>query len=98
MLIDIKNEIVYRKYMTKGHKVFNKESAKVLVKKQDFLKKYGLKTHMRLKRKIYGEEEYEKYYQEFRNEYKEGVIEDYNSSKNEPGYQKKLLNHVLKIS
>ena len=53
---------------------------------------------MRIKRKIYGEEEYEKYYQEFRNEYKERVIEDYNSSKNEPGYQKKLLNHVLKIS
>ena len=53
---------------------------------------------MRLKRKICGEEEYEKYYQEFKNEYKEGIIEDYKSSKNEPGYQKKLLNHVLRIS
>ena len=43
---------------------------------------------MRLKRKIHGGEEYEKYHQKFRNEYKEGVIEDYNSSKNSPCYQK----------
>ena len=36
--MDMKNEIVCRKYMAKGNKVFNKESAKVLVEKQNFLK------------------------------------------------------------
>ena len=50
---------------------------------------------MRLRRKIYGEEEYEKYHEKFRNEYKEGVIKDYNSSKNSPAYQKMLLDHLL---
>ena len=50
---------------------------------------------MRLRRKIYGEEEYAKYHEKFRNEYKEGVVKDYNSSKNLPAYQKMLLDHVL---
>ena len=81
--------------MGRGKEHDSKEQAKVLVKKQDFLKKYGSKTQMRLRRKIYGEEEYEKYHQEFKNEYKEGVIEDYNSSKNLPCYQKQILDHVL---
>ena len=88
--------------MGRGKQHDSKEQAKVLIKKQDFFKKYGSKTHMKLKRKIYGGEEYEKYHQKFRNEYKEGVIEDYNSSKNSPCYQKKkfrscnkFLDHVL---
>ena len=63
-------------------------------KKQDFWKKYGSKTQMRLRKK-YGEEEYEKFHQKFRNEYKEGVIEDNNSSKKLAGYQKKILDRVL---
>ena len=83
--------------MGRGKQHDTKEQAKVLVKKQDFLKKYGSTTHMRLRKKIYGEEEYEKFHQKFRNEYKEGVIEDYNSSKNLPGYQKKILDHVLNL-
>ena len=62
--------------MGRGKQHDSKEQTKVLVKNQDFLKKCGSKTHMRLKRKIYREEEYEKYHQKFKNEYKEGVIED----------------------
>ena len=81
--------------MGKGQGYYSKEHAKVEVKKQDFLKKYGSSTQMRLKKYICGEEEYAKYHQKFREEYKEGVIKDYNSSKNLPCYQKKILDHVL---
>ena len=52
--------------MGRGKQHDSKEQAKVLVKKQDFLKKYGSKTQMRSRRKIYGEEEYEKYHQKFK--------------------------------
>ena len=83
--------------MGRGKQNDTKGQVKALVKKEDFLKKYGSKTHMRLRKNIYGEGEYEKFHQKFRNEYREGVIEDYNSSKNMAGYQKKIYDHVLRI-